>query len=225
MVSLTAQQKKDLMMSPAIKKLKKEYDAKIGGKGRMRMKGMGFWDNLVKAMGAQGLNYISNVNKTIKAGTKKAQEIDAYLKKTKVISKVSDFIKKGAEGVETVAGIATALQPELAEITVPILAGAEAAKDVSGVINEGSKKIGYGRTKMKMGGKGINRPLTVRPKGTSVKVLKPPPPTLTIRRDGVFEKTAYPTHVSVQPVKMKGKGVRPGTFNTVYSEYGKTKGL
>lgn len=208
MVSLTPQQKKDLMKSPAMKELKRKYDAKMKGKGMKRMKGMGWWDTVGKAIGKNAKVIFNNIGKT----AKKAYEIDKYLRDSKIISKVADGVEKGAIGL-------TAIQPELIEFTAPVAGVAELVKDTA-------KSVGYGKgAKMKMGGKGLNRPLTVRPKGVSVKVLKPPKPTLTIRRDGVFEKTAYPTHVAVQPVKMKGRGVRPGTFNTVYSEYGKTKGL
>lgn len=222
MVSLTAKHKADLLKSPSIQRLKKQYDAKMKGKGKRMMKGMGFWDNLGKALGSAGKKFLDE-------SVKKGKEIDKFLRDTKVISKVSDFISKGADGVEKVAGVATMVAPELAEITVPILAGAEATKDIAKGVRDTSKSVGfghkYGQSKMKMGGKGLSKPLMVRPKGVSVKVLKPPPSTLTIRRDGVFEKTSYPTHVSVQPVKLKGKGVRAGTFNSVYSEFGKTVGL
>lgn len=126
---LTPEQKKILMKNPKMKELKKKFDA-IKLRGGSRMKGgrkPSWWDYVYRGLGANLKVAKKNLGKTVK----KAQEVDKYLRDTKIISNLSEGIETGALGL-------TAFQPELAEFTLPVAGVAEVVKDVA-------KKIGYGR--------------------------------------------------------------------------------
>lgn len=233
MISLTPQQKKDLMKSPAMKDLKRKYDAKMKGNGVRRMKGMGWWDTVGRAIGANAKVIFDNIGKTAKKG----YEIDKFLRQSKIISKVADGVEKGAIGL-------TAFQPELIEFTAPVAAAAELVKD-------GAKSIGYGKGKrvhMKGMGRSTSvRPYTAKPKGviTKLPTIVPRP---TITHNGIIASTSVPSNVSSINKKMSGsgkntnfhrmsdgsmmkgkvhigRGVPVGTFGSISGNYGKTVGL
>ena len=114
MVKLTPEEKKKLLQHPRMKALKKAYDKAMKGSGKM--KGMGFWNNVYKAMKKVG---------------GKALEVDKFLRDSKIISKVASGIETGALGL-------TAFQPELAEFTLPAAGIAEVVKDTA-------QTVGYGK--------------------------------------------------------------------------------
>lgn len=215
MVSLTKEQKDIIMMSPKMKELKRKYDMKLKGKG-MRGKGkkLSWWDIVGRTIQANTKTFLKNVAKT----GKKAYEIDQHLRKSKVISKVADGIEKAAIGL-------TAFQPELIEFTAPVAGVAEVVKDTA-------KSIGYGK-RMRVVGMGVNaKALGAKPKGVRTTMISTKP-KLMIRRDGVFDLSSVPSNVPRVNKRMsgtgvrrvKGKGLPPGTFGTIYSNYGKVKGI